>query len=446
MEQSVFTTNSFEETQKVGEEFAKMLHLGGVTLIALYGELGSGKTTFIQGLAKGLGIKKRIISPTFIIIKTYKLQNQNFFYHIDLYRVQSMDDIKGLGIDEIINNTQNIVAIEWAEKMGKLLPKKRVDIYFEYVDEEKRKIKIDTLMNKAIEKAVKILKEGGIVIFPTDTAFGIGCRINDEKAIERLFKICGKPKNQAVPVLVDTLKMVQNYLLPIPKEVINKLIKPYWPGGLTIVLSCRIDRVPSLVRGENMTLGVRIPDHPLTRELIRRVGVPILGPSANFHQGKTPYKFEDLNPKLLSLADYVIPGTTSSEGLASTVVDCSKKPWKILRQGAIKIQNSKRRVVLLIDTSSNKEVMVSLKINSQEYVQKQKVGWQKAQAILPMIEKILKKHSLRLEDLKEIEVNTGPGSFTGLRVGLTVANTLAFSLGIPVNGKKVGEFVMPLYE
>ena len=140
----IFISKSKEETQKFGEEFAKRLHLRGVTLIALYGELGSGKTTFIQGLAKGLGIKKRIISPTFIIVKTYKLQNQKFFYHIDLYRVQSMDDIKGLGIDEIIDNTQNIVAIEWAEKMGRLLPKKRVDIYFEYVDEEKRKIKIDT--------------------------------------------------------------------------------------------------------------------------------------------------------------------------------------------------------------------------------------------------------------------------------------------------------------
>lgn len=112
----------------------------------------------------------------------------------------------------------------------------------------------------------------------------------------------------------------------------------------------------------------------------------------------------------------------------------------------LRIKNSKRRVVLLIDTSSNKEIIVSLKINSQKYVQKQKVGWQKAQAVLPMIEKILKKYRLKLEDLKMIEVNTGPGSFTGLRVGLAIANALAFSLKIPVNGKRVGEFVTPLYE
>lgn len=141
MKKKIFITESFEETQKAGEEFAKRLYLEGVNLIALYGDLGSGKTTFVQGLAKGLGIKKRIISPTFIIIRKYELGIRDF-YHIDLYRVQSGDDIKGLGIEEIINNRQNIVAIEWAERMERLLPKKRIDIYFEYLDENKRKITI----------------------------------------------------------------------------------------------------------------------------------------------------------------------------------------------------------------------------------------------------------------------------------------------------------------
>lgn len=191
-------------------------------------------------------------------------------------------------------------------------------------------------MDQRIQEAIKILKNGGIVIFPTDTAFGIGCRIDDVKAIERLFKIRKRPKNQAVPVLVDTVRMAQDYLLAIPKDAIDKLIEPYWPGALTIVLPCKTNKVPTLVRGGGQTLGVRIPNHSLARALIQGVGVPILGPSANFHGGKTPYKFEDLDQRLVKLVDYVVPGECSI-CKESTVIDCSKKPWRILREGAISL-------------------------------------------------------------------------------------------------------------
>lgn len=191
-------------------------------------------------------------------------------------------------------------------------------------------------MDQRIQEAIKILKNGGIVIFPTDTAFGIGCRIDDKKAVERLFKIRKRPKTQSVPVLVDTVKMAQDYLLPIPKDVIEKLTEPYWPGALTIVLPCKTNKVPSLVRGGGQTLGVRIPNHSTARAIIRGFGVPILGPSANFHGEKTPYQFEDLDSGLVKLADYVLPGKTSLHQV-STVIDCSQKPWRILREGAISL-------------------------------------------------------------------------------------------------------------
>lgn len=189
-----------------------------------------------------------------------------------------------------------------------------------------------------IERAIGILKKGGIIVYPTDTAFGIGCRIDDEKAIKRLFAIRKRPKEQAVPVLVDTVKMAQEYLEPIPKEVIDKLIEPYWPGALTIVLPCKKDRVPQLVRGGGNTLGVRIPNHPIARSIIRAVGVAILGPSANLHGKKTPYEVRDLNRELVSQVDYLIEGECSLKQ-PSTVIDCSQKPWKIVREGAIKIES-----------------------------------------------------------------------------------------------------------
>ncbi len=140
--EEVYITKSFEETKLLGEKCAKNLKAGGI--IALYGELGGGKTTFVQGIALGLGIERRIISPTFIIVRTYELniENAKNFYHIDLYRTQNQDDIKGLGLEEIISDGKNIVAIEWAEKMGEFLPEKRTDIFFKYIEGDKREIKI----------------------------------------------------------------------------------------------------------------------------------------------------------------------------------------------------------------------------------------------------------------------------------------------------------------
>lgn len=137
--EEIMITDSYEETKAIGQKMAKKLKPG--ELIALYGNLGGGKTTFVQGLALGLGIKKRIISPTFIIIRVYDLKSKTFF-HIDLYRTKTAEDIKGLGIKEIISDDNNIVVVEWAEKLKDLLPDKRIDIHFEYLGENKRKLKI----------------------------------------------------------------------------------------------------------------------------------------------------------------------------------------------------------------------------------------------------------------------------------------------------------------
>lgn len=186
------------------------------------------------------------------------------------------------------------------------------------------------------EKAIKILNQGGIIIFPTDTAFAIGCRIDDERAIQRLFQIRKRPQSQAAPVLVDGLSMAEQYLHPIPKEVKEGLIDRFWPGALTIVLPCLKDKVSSLVRGGSDNLGVRMPNHSIVLEIIKKVGVPILGTSANLHTEKTPYEFKDLDQELIKQVDFVVEGECNLKQ-ESTVIDCSKTPWKILRQGAIKI-------------------------------------------------------------------------------------------------------------
>lgn len=121
-------------------------------VIALIGNLGSGKTTFTHGLAFALGVKKRVTSPTFVLMRRYdlklktqksKVENTKKFrelYHFDLYRLQGLADIKDLGIEEIWQEKRNLVVIEWAEKIKSLLPKNTVWINFQYMGKDKRKI------------------------------------------------------------------------------------------------------------------------------------------------------------------------------------------------------------------------------------------------------------------------------------------------------------------
>lgn len=152
----IFITQSSQETSRVGEELGnylkqdkkgKSLECGKVKrqsaeIICLYGDLGSGKTTFVQGLAKGLGIMTRLLSPTFIIVRRYKLARQNYFYHLDLYRLHSGGELPELGIQDIFTDNNCIVAVEWAEKMGVFLPQRRIDIHFQVLENGTHKIKI----------------------------------------------------------------------------------------------------------------------------------------------------------------------------------------------------------------------------------------------------------------------------------------------------------------
>ncbi|HMS22515.1 MAG TPA: tRNA (adenosine(37)-N6)-threonylcarbamoyltransferase complex ATPase subunit type 1 TsaE [Candidatus Levybacteria bacterium] len=133
-----YVTKSDEETQLLGEEFSSNLKMGDVIL--LYGNLGYGKTTFIKGLMKGLGVSKRVMSPTFVIIRTYVPKNKKGvkrIYHADLYRIENDEKLVGLGIDEKISDPAAIVVVEWPEKIKKL-PEKRWEVKIEMNNDNTR--------------------------------------------------------------------------------------------------------------------------------------------------------------------------------------------------------------------------------------------------------------------------------------------------------------------
>jgi len=150
-----------EQTQAIGRMLAETVlnTMPGkqALVLALEGDLGGGKTTFIQGLASGLGIRENLTSPTFVIMKNYYIPHLNppplrgggsaVFYHLDCYRLKDENDLEVLGVKEILTNPKNIVAIEWAERVRKLLSEDAVKIKFEVINENTRNIKIYNYSN-----------------------------------------------------------------------------------------------------------------------------------------------------------------------------------------------------------------------------------------------------------------------------------------------------------
>lgn len=138
-------SKSVEDTAKIAEEFIEKISMGiydGAVIVGLYGDLGSGKTTFTQCVAKLFGIKEDITSPTFVIEKRYNVDNPNFkqLIHIDAYRLESSKEARALGWNEISINSHNIVFIEWPERIEDILPKNHIKINFKFISENEREI------------------------------------------------------------------------------------------------------------------------------------------------------------------------------------------------------------------------------------------------------------------------------------------------------------------
>ena len=182
-----------------------------------------------------------------------------------------------------------------------------------------------------VRKAAEILKSGGIVIFPTDTVFGIGCILSDERAIERLYKIKKRPKGNPTLLLVKSLEQAKK--IAEFEQTSNKLANHFWPGPLTMVVKSK-SLVPKIILGEDGTAGLRVPNHEISLKLIELVGEPILAPSANFKGENAPSKLSEIDKRLLNLVDYVIELECGGEK-PSTIVEVLGKNQRIIRTGPI---------------------------------------------------------------------------------------------------------------
>ncbi len=188
------------------------------------------------------------------------------------------------------------------------------------------------LLQREIEKGVKILQMGGVIAFPTDTVYGLGADAFNSTAVERIYEIKNRPKHRQLPLLIADVERLTTLADPI-SEIAWFLARRFWPGGLTLVLP-KTDSLP-VYPASGPTIAVRVPDHPVCLALIQRLGNPIIGTSANISGQPPALTADEVGQQLGGKIDFIINGGKCPGGKESTVVDVTHESPIILRQGTM---------------------------------------------------------------------------------------------------------------
>jgi L-threonylcarbamoyladenylate synthase len=187
-------------------------------------------------------------------------------------------------------------------------------------------------MDDQVELAIEVLKEGGVVAFPTDTVYGIGGNAFIEQAVAKVYRIKQRPRHLALPLLISSKPDLERVARVVP-EVAWRLADRFLPGGLTLVLK-KAAVIPDTVAPGD-TVAVRIPDHPIPIALIRGLGTALIGTSANPSGGASPVTAQQVWAQLGNKVDLIVDGGRCRWGVESTVVDVSGELPRILREGVV---------------------------------------------------------------------------------------------------------------
>ena len=186
---------------------------------------------------------------------------------------------------------------------------------------------------KAIEQVAEVLKKGGIIIYPTDTVYGMGCDITNQKAIEKICRLRGiKPEKANFSFICSDLRHISDYIKPIDTTVF-RLLKKALPGPFTFIFNAN-NNVPKLLSSNKKTVGIRVPDNDIAREIVKQLGNPILSTSIHDDDEVLEYSTDPelIYEKYKNLVDAVIDGGPG-KNIASTVVDVTND-FEVLRAGA----------------------------------------------------------------------------------------------------------------
>lgn len=201
------------------------------------------------------------------------------------------------------------------------------------------KVKILDINNidyEIIKEAALVIKNGGLVVFPTETVYGLGADATNEKAVNNIFKAKGRPQDNPLIVHVGSFDMIPSLVKEIPPAA-KKIMDRFFPGPITVIME-KSDLVPKVTSAGLSTVGIRMPENIIARELIRKAGVPVAAPSANTSGLPSPTEVKRCVEDLDGRVDYILGGGKCDYGLESTVIDCSVYPPVILRPGRVTLE------------------------------------------------------------------------------------------------------------
>jgi L-threonylcarbamoyladenylate synthase len=196
-----------------------------------------------------------------------------------------------------------------------------------------------------VDRALEIIRNGGLVAIPTETVYGLAADASNADAVRRIFAAKGRPADHPLIVHIATADRLLEWAREIPASA-ARLSTTCWPGPLTLLVP-KAEHVLSIVTGGRDTVGVRVPAHPLTTELLERFGGGLAAPSANRFGRVSPTTADHVRADLGDLVDYVLDGGACPIGVESTIVDCTVVPPQVLRPGGIPTED----VAALLDGS-----------------------------------------------------------------------------------------------
>lgn len=200
-------------------------------------------------------------------------------------------------------------------------------------------MKENSLEEAALFEAGRIIAEGGLVAFPTETVYGLGANALQEESVKKIFEVKGRPQDNPLIVHVADFN-IEPYVEEVT-ELAKKLMATFWPGPLTIILK-KSPLIPFRTSGGLNTVGLRMPANKIALRLIKEAGVPVAAPSANLSGRPSPTEVERCIEDLQGKIEYILGGEKSEVGLESTIIDCSVNPPCVLRPGGITLEMLRR--------------------------------------------------------------------------------------------------------
>lgn len=202
----------------------------------------------------------------------------------------------------------------------------------------------DVIKDDELDEIVDIIKRDGIVVFPTETVYGIGGNALSENVIKNIYNIKKRPQEKALNILVKNKEEIKKYAY-ISNELEEEIIDKFMPGPITIILKKRKSQIPDLLTGNNDTIGIRIPDNDIVKKILEKCNLPIAAPSANISGKPSSIKLEDIKQDFDGKVDAFIDGGKCKQNISSTIVKVIDGNIKILREGIISIKDINEKIM-----------------------------------------------------------------------------------------------------